>query len=135
MKSTSKWIDGMRSVVDNGRTHSQIMDLPPAKGGVDQAPTAIEVCVMSFAGCVTTIFAVVAKKMRLDFSMLEVIADAQQPEGAATVTKVDVNLIIKSDAQKEKIEKCFEMTCNTCPVGVLFREAGVEVNKTLTIKE
>ncbi len=98
MKATSKWIDGMRSVVDNGRTHSQIMDLPPGKDGSDQGPTALEVCVMSLAGCISTIFAVFAKKMRLEFSAMEVSVDAVKPDDADTITKIVINMDITTDS-------------------------------------
>ena len=123
----------MRSVVDNGRTHAQIMDLPPAKDGTDQGPTALEVCVMSLAGCISTIFAVFAKKMRLEFTALKVTIDAEKPDDADTITKVTINMDIQTEAKEDKIERCFDMTCQNCPVGVLYRQAGVEIVKNINI--
>jgi len=128
MKSVSLWTRQFQSVVDNGRNHSVVIDLPEAKGGINSGPTALEICVMSFSGCVGTIFAMVAKKMHLDFEKMEVEMDANQKEGAGTITDVHFLLKIKTTHTKEKVDKAIEHTLNTCPVGLLFRQAGVSIN-------
>ena len=107
MKSNSLWTRQFQSVVDNGRNHSTVVDLPEAKGGSNSGPTALELCVMSLSGCVGTIFAMVAQKMRLNFEKLEVEVDANQSEGAPTITDVHIILNIQSDEDVSKIEKCF----------------------------
>ena len=127
MKSTAIWKKGYQSVVDNGRNHSIIIDLPETKGGEDTGPTALELSIMGLTGCVNTIFALMAKKMHIEFSALKVELYAEQEQGAATITDVDCALYITSPAPKEKIERCLEQTIKTCPVGVLFQQAGIEV--------
>ena len=69
----------------------------------------------------------VAQKMRLNFEKLEVEVDANQSEGAPTITDVHIILNIQSDEDVSKIEKCFETTEKTCPVGVLYAQAGVKI--------
>ena len=127
MKSTSLWTRQFQSVVDNGRNHSIVIDLPESKGGINSGPTALELCIMSFSGCVGTIFAMVAQKMHLHFEKMEVDVDAQQKDGAPTITDVHFILKIKTHAIESKVEKCIEHTMNTCPVGVLFRQAGINI--------
>lgn len=127
MKSTSLWTRQFQSVVDNGRNHSLVIDLPEPKGGINSGPTALELCVMSFSGCVGTIFAMVAQKMHLHFEKMEVDVDAQQKDGAATITDVHFTLKIKTHVIESKVEKCIEHTMNTCPVGVLFRQASINI--------
>ena len=117
MKSKSLWTRKFQSVVDNGRNHSMVIDLPEAKGGSNSGPTALEICVMSFSGCVGTIFAMVAQKMRLDFEKMEVEVDAQQKNDAPTITDLHFKLMIQTKEEKQKVEKCLEHTLNTCPVG------------------
>jgi putative redox protein len=78
MKSKSLWTQQFQSVVDNGRNHSLVIDLPESKGGINSGPTALEICLMSFSGCVGTIFAMVAEKMRLTFEKMEVDVEAEQ---------------------------------------------------------
>jgi len=127
MKSTAIWKKGYQSVVDNGRNHSIIIDLPETKGGENTGPTALELSIMGLTGCINTIFALMAKKMRIEFSMLKVELYAEQEQGAATITYIDCTLYITSNASKEKIERCLEQTIKTCPVGVLFQQAGIEI--------
>lgn len=131
MKSNSLWTRKFQSVVDNGRNHSIVIDLPEAKGGSNSGPTALEMCVMSFSGCVGTIFAMVAEKMRITYEKMEVEADAQQKNDAPTITDLHFLLIIETKEEKQKIEKCLEHTINTCPVGILFKQAGIKITSEI----
>jgi putative redox protein len=88
---------------------------------------------MSLSGCIGTIFAMVAQKMRIDFERMEVELDAQQNNGAPTVTDVHFRLSIKTSEDKSRIEKCLEVTENTCPVGVLYKQAGVKMTHEIII--
>mgnify|MGYP001227079247 FL=1 len=127
MKSNSLWTKQFQSVVDNGRNHSTVVDLPEVKGGSNNGPTALELCVMSLSGCVGTIFAMVAQKMRIQFEKLDVEVNAIQADGAPTITDVHIVLKIQSKEEILKIEKCYETTEKTCPVGVLYTQAGVNI--------
>jgi putative redox protein len=131
MKSISLWTRQFQSVVDNGRNHSVVIDLPEAKGGINSGPTALELCVMSFSGCVGTIFAMIAQKMRLAFDKLEVTMNAEQAADAPTLTDIHFTLSISTNEELSKIEKCLEHTLDTCPVGVLFRQAGVKISSEI----
>jgi len=133
MKSISLWTRQFQSVVDNGRNHSVVIDLPEAKGGINSGPTALELCVMGLSGCVGTIFAMLAKKMRIEFDHLEVVLDAEQKENAPTITDVFFQLKIKTDSPMDRIEKCLEMTIESCPVGVLFVQAGVNLTREIVL--
>jgi putative redox protein len=126
MKATTTWTKGLASVITDNRGHEITIDLPAAKGGEDLGPTAFELCLMSYSGCVNTIFNMVAKKMRIEFSALEVDTIGQQNDGARTFSDVEVELRIQSEASDEKIEKCLQHTLEMCPVGVLFHQAGVK---------
>ncbi len=133
MKSNSLWTRQFQSVVDNGRNHSVVIDLPEEKGGVNSGATALELTVMGLSGCIGTIFAMVAQKMRIEFEHLEVILDAQQKNDAPTVTDVHFVLEIKTNEKLEKIQKCLDTTISTCPVGVLFKQAGVNITNEIKI--
>ena len=127
MKSTAVWKKGFQSVLDNGRGHEIFIDLPEQKGGENIAPTALELCVMSMAGCVSTIFNLLAKKMRIDFEKLEVEVFAEQENNAPTITDVCCVVKIKTDSSEEKVTGCLEKAIETCPVGYLFNKAGVKI--------
>lgn len=135
MKSNSLWTRKFQSVVDNGRNHSLVIDLPEAKGGNNNGPTALELCVMSLSGCVGTIFAMVAQKMRLSYEKMEVELNAEQKNDAPTITDVHFVLCFQTKEEREKIQKCLEHTLNTCPVGVLFVQAGVKITHEIKCLE
>jgi uncharacterized OsmC-like protein len=124
---TSKWINNYQSAVDNGRTDAVIMDLPPNKNGEDTGATALEFVVMALAGCITTIFVVVAKSMRLQFDDLKAVVKAEKPEDAKTITEAITEIRVKSDAPLDRIQRCIDLTLPRCPVGNLFEQAKVKM--------
>ena len=123
MKSTAEWVGNSKIKVDDGRGHSTILDLP---SGDDAGPTALELSVMSYAGCIATIFKIIAEKRRIAFESLSVSVIADKPHGAKTIETIEFHTKVKSDASQKALEKCLELTALTCPVGVLFKDAGVE---------
>jgi len=132
IKSRAKRMEEFRITVDDGRAHSVCLDLPPEMG-TDMGPTALELGVMSFSGCVATIFTLMAKKMRVSISDLDVRVKAEKPEDARTVTKADFEIIVKTGESEEKIKRVWEKTRENCPVGILFEQAGVQVDYKLKI--
>jgi uncharacterized OsmC-like protein len=124
MKVTSRWIEGFRSETDNGRGHHVVVDLPPAKEGSDEGPTALELSVMSLAGCVTTIFATIARRRRWEFQAMTVELNAEQSQGAPTIDRIRGRLVVKTNASQQEAETTLRLTMNECPVGVLFEKAG-----------
>ena len=132
INSRAKRVEEFRITVDDGRAHSVCLDLPPELG-TDMGPTALELGVMSFSGCVATIFTLMAKKMRVSISDLNVEVRAEKPEGARTVTKADFEIIVKTGETEEKINRVWKKTRENCPVGILFEQAGVQVDYKLRI--
>ncbi|MEM2816363.1 MAG: OsmC family protein [Candidatus Bathyarchaeia archaeon] len=126
LQSTAKLVKDMVIMVDNGRTHSVCLDLPPELG-TDKGPTALELAVMSYAGCFATIFTLMAKKMRVTLKDLEVKLEALKTEEAGTVTEANFNITVKTDASEETINRIFKLTVENCPVGKIFEKAGVKI--------
>jgi putative redox protein len=122
MKSKSLLLEGYQSVIDNGRNHSVVTDLP---NGANVGASALELTVMSLAGCISTIFKTTAEKMRIPVERIEVELDAEK--GADTISKVQYTAKVKSEASEEQLKRCLELTEKNCPVGVLFAKAGVEI--------
>ena len=128
--SKARLIKDLRVTVDNGRTHSVCLDLPP-EIGTDMGPTALELGVMSFAGCFATIFSLTAKKMRVQLKELEVELRAQKSEETGTIISAEFEITVKSDAGEDRIHRIFELTRKNCPVGKLFEQAGVKISHNL----
>jgi len=132
--ANAKLVKDLRIAVDNGRAHSVCLDLPPELG-TDMGPTALELGVMSYAGCFATIFALMAKKMRVQLKDLEVKTEAVKSEEAGTVTEVSFNITVRAEATKEQIQKIFKLTLENCPVGKLFEKAGVKTSYNINIEK
>jgi uncharacterized OsmC-like protein len=128
--SKAKLIRDLRVAVDNGRAHSVCLDLPPELG-TDMGPTALELGVMSFAGCFATIFSLTAKKMRIGLKDLEVELRAQKSEETGTIISAEFDITVKSDVSEDRIQRIFELTRENCPVGKLFEQAGVKISYNL----
>ncbi len=133
MKANALWTRKFQSIVDNGRNQSLVIDLPESKGGTNSGPTAIELCVMSFCGCVCTVFTIIAQKMHINFDKLEINMDAEQKNNAPTISDVHCILFIHSTEEKSKIDKCLEHTLNVCPVGLLFKQAGINITHEINM--
>lgn len=132
MKVRAVWISGFRSVVDNNRGHSVVLDLPKQYKGDDSGPTALELAVMSYAGCVATIFKIVAEKRGLSFEDLEINLEAVK--GDKTIERGTAKLVIKTAAKKEEVETALHLTLQTCPVGVIFDNAGIKIDWQIEVR-
>ena len=128
MKSTLTWKKDFQSEVTNGRGHSVSLDLPEDKGGKNNGTTALELCVMSFNGCLSTIFAVMAQKMRLSYESLQIEMVAEQAGNAPTITDIHCEMYIKSQDDHAKIEDCIAKSIAHCPVGMIFSKAGITIS-------
>ncbi|MBS7646868.1 OsmC family protein [Candidatus Bathyarchaeota archaeon] len=130
LRSTAKLVKDFRINVDNGRAHSVCLDLPPELG-TNMGPTALELCVMSYAGCFATIFALMAKKMRVQLNDLEVKLEAVKSDEAGTLTEAAFDILVKTDASEETVQRIFKLTVENCPVGKLFERANVKISYNL----
>jgi putative redox protein len=123
-------IRDFRIVVDDGRSHSVCLDLPLDRGS-DMGPTALELCIMSLAGCYTAIFALTAKKMRIQLKEFNIAVEAVESEQEGTITETKMNVTVKADTSPDRIRRVHQLTVKTCPVGILFEKAGVKTEYTV----
>ena len=98
-------------------------------------PSALELCVMSHAGCYATIFVLTANNMKMSLKDLEIKVEAVKSEEVGTVTEEKFDIIIKTDAPKDRIQRIHELTLQSCPVGKLFEKAGVKIDYNLKIEK
>jgi uncharacterized OsmC-like protein len=133
--ANAKLVKGFRMDVDNGRSHAICLDLP-LDAGTDLGPTALELALMSYAGCYATIFATTVGKMRIALKDLEVGAEAVKSEEAGTITEVEFEIMVNADTPQDRIKRAHELTLQSCPVGKIFEKAGVKISYNLkTVKE
>jgi putative redox protein len=131
--ANAKMVKDLRITVDDGRAHSVCLDLPPELG-TDMGPTALELGVMSYAGCLATIFILTAKKMRILLKNFEVKMEAVKSEEEGTITEASFDVLVKADIPEDRIQRIFKLTLENCPVGKLFEKAGVKTSHNLRIE-
>ena len=122
IKATAKWIENVRSVVDNSRTHSVVCDLSAPAGGNDTGPTALELAVMALADCAVTIFADVCKQSKIEVTKVEAVAEAEKSPDSPVLTGVTVKTKVCATARKELLEGAWRRTEANCPVLSIFKE-------------
>lgn len=123
IKATAKWVENVRTIVDNSRAHTIVCDLPAMKGGDDTGPTALELAIMSIADCAATIFADVCKKSNIEITKLEVAAEAEKPPDSPKLKGVTLKVKVSAKARKQLIEAAWRRTEANCPVLAIFGEA------------
>jgi uncharacterized OsmC-like protein len=133
MKATSVWMGGYENILDDGRGHSVTVDLPTKDDGENKGPTALELCIMSMAGCISTIFRTIADKRRFVYKAFKVELEAEK--GAVTVTNVKGRMEVVTEADEKEAQTVLRLTLNTCPVGVIFNKAGIKLDYELTVKK
>jgi len=127
MDAKGHWEGGAETTLRDGRGHSITVDLPKDEGGRDAGTSGLELAALSLAGCITTIFALVARRRRLSFESMDVDLRADRPRGAKTISRVEGTLRVRSRATLEEVSTALAVTLRTCPVGVLFAQAGIPV--------
>jgi len=122
IKANAKWIENIRLVVDNARSHSVVCDVQQASGGGDTGSTALELALMSLAGCAVSIYADVAKKSGVTLSKLEVTAEAEKSADSPKLSGVNMKVYVEGKARKELLEAMWRRTEANCPVLFIFKE-------------
>jgi uncharacterized OsmC-like protein len=129
----AKLVKGFRIDVDDGRSHAICLDLPKDTG-TDLGTSALELALMSYAGCYATVFALTASKMRIPLKDLSVRGEGIKSEKAGTITEVRFNITAKTEAAEDRIKRIHELTIKDCPVGKIFDKAGTKTTYELKIE-
>jgi putative redox protein len=130
MQAIGTWTHGYETILEDAHAHRVTVDLPVDEGGRSAGASALELCVLSLAGCITTIFALVARRRRLVLQGMTVALEADRPPGSPTITRVHGTLRVRTKADPAEVETALRLTLKTCPVGVLFERAQIPVEVT-----
>jgi uncharacterized OsmC-like protein len=128
-------VKNYRIDVDDGRGHAICLDLEESSGGTNMGPSALELALMSLAGCYATIFMLTASKMRMTIKDLEIKTEAIKSERVGTITEAKLEVAVKTDAPKDRIDRLHVLTVKGCPVGILFEKAGVKTTYNVNIEK
>ena len=121
-KTTAKWLENVRSEVDNSRGHKVICDLSIPSGGSDKGPSALELALMALADCAVTIFADVCKQSKIELIKLETVVEAEKPANSPILSAVTIKTKVSANARKELLQAAWRRTEANCPVLSIFKE-------------
>ncbi|MCI4360358.1 MAG: OsmC family protein [Thermoplasmata archaeon] len=134
MQASAVWEHGFTTELSDGRGHRVTVDLPIEEDGADLGPSALDLSVMSLAGCIVTILLLVARRRRLPIEGIRVHLEADRPAGAPTVASVDGTVSVRSTGEREEVETAVRLTVRSCPVGVLFERAGIPLRLRVVVE-
>src|SRR5208282_1077384 len=128
MQAVATWRKGHEILLEDGRTHSVVVDLSPDEGGTSVGTTPLELTVLALAGSLASTFVAFARKRHLDFSGLTLVLEGDPPSPAGVIGGVHGTLRLRSRADRGDVDTTLRAALELCPVGRLFREAKVAVN-------
>jgi uncharacterized OsmC-like protein len=134
IRAKAKWVENVRSIVDNSRTHSVVCDLPSAQDGNDSGPTALELALMALADCGVTIFSDVCKKSNIELSKVDVDVEAEKLPTSPVISGVTMKVTVSAKARKALLEGAWRRTEANCPVISIFTEP-IPVKVEFEVKE
>jgi uncharacterized OsmC-like protein len=135
LNANAKLVKNYRIDVDDGRTHAICLDLEQDSDGTNMGPSALELALMSFAGCYATIFMLAANKMRATIKDLEIKLEAVKSEQAGTITETRLNVRTRTDLAEDRVHRLHELTVKGCPVGKIFEKAGVKITYNVKVEK
>ena len=130
--ASAKLIQNFEIALYNNRSHSLLVD-QPSETSAGSGATPLELCVMSHAGCYSTILALVAQRMRIILKGLKVEVVAVKTDATGTITEESFNIEIKTDAPQDRIQRLHEVTLKNCPVGIIFEKAHVQISYNIKV--
>ncbi len=125
MKATAKWIDKLAFDVVSDNDHTIRMDTTEAGGSLDSGMSPKKAILGALNVCSGMDVAGILKKMRVDFTKLEVESEAEQTDTDPKVFK-DIKMIYRSDISKEniyKFEKAIHLSHETyCGISAMLKK-------------
>ncbi|RLI73370.1 hypothetical protein DRO91_03040, partial [Candidatus Heimdallarchaeota archaeon] len=96
-------------------------------------PKALELAIMSLAGCLGTTFNMTLQKMHLQFKTLEIKAAAKKRE-EIFLESIHINIVnVKSGAEVTKLECALTLAEKNCPVDNIFQQTKIPITVELQI--
>lgn len=137
MEVRIRWTEGMQFVGTSGSGHALVMDTGPDHGGRNTAATPMELLLVALAGCTGMDVVSLLRKMRVNFTGLEIGVRAERREEHPRIfTRIELEYRVAGTgidraAVQRAVELSQEKYCSVramlrpdCPVG--FRIEIVE---------
>ncbi len=125
-KSRTRWRGGFKfdALV---RNHTFRVDEPSHLTGADEAPNSMEYVLGAYGACLATGFVLRASKAGITIRNLELALDSEQDnvftflglggEGHSGFSDITAKLFVQADADTETLQRLWDETVETSPVG------------------
>ena len=140
--SISGWTAGGNNMSPASRRYTVMVDEPEMLGGIDGAPTPVEVLLSALAGCVTAGIATNAQMFGVPIDAIDIDMEADVDARGLLghdksvrngVTDIRYTVTIQSPAPEEKVRKCKETIDRKSPVRDTLANP-VNITSTLVYK-
>jgi uncharacterized OsmC-like protein len=135
MQAVATWRKGHEILLEDGRAHAVVVDLPPEEGGTSAGTTPLELSLLSLAGSLASTFVSLARKRRLDFSGLTLVLEEKTALPANPVGAVHGTLRLRSRADRTEVQAMLSSALEACPVARMFRDARVPVSVLAVVSQ
>lgn len=132
-----RWAGGMQFIGKAGTNHLVPMDTGPEFGGDSSATKPLELLLVALGGCTGMDLVSLLRKMRVEFSALEMNITADRAEEHPTVyTRIDIEYVISGRGiDEEKVKRAIGLSQEKyCSVSAILRKS-CPVNYTWRIAE
>ncbi|MBN1952447.1 MAG: OsmC family protein [Bacteroidales bacterium] len=133
MKTTAKWIEGNQYVLDNNRYFRLAMI--DQRTSEDMTPSCLDLMLMGFAGCITSAFRTQARLQGIHYKELDTEISIEFTKTLSDKMQLQVNLKIVTGAPEELIDDCMSKAVRSSLPGILFRNAGIKLGQSISIKK
>jgi putative redox protein len=135
MEAIVKWTGGMQFVGKSDTGHAVVMDVGTQAGGTNSAITPFEMLLVSIGGCTGMDIVLILKKMKADFTGLEIKINAlRSDEHPRKLVRAELEYIVRGKGvTEEQVRRAVELSHEKyCSVSATLRP-GVEISSKVTI--
>ncbi|MGQ9679023.1 MAG: OsmC family protein [bacterium] len=125
-ETTVRWTGGMQFVGVSGSGHAVVMDTSPEHGGTSSAPTPMEMLITALAGCTGMDVVSLLKKMRVDFTRLEIkVRGERREEHPRIFTRIELEYTVYgNDIDESAVKRAIDLSQEKyCSVTGMLRPA------------
>jgi len=133
MQAVATWRRGHEILLQDGRAHQVVVDLPPEGGGSSAGTTPLELSLLSLAGSLASTFVTLARKHRQDFSGLTLALEGDPFPVDISPREIRGTLRVRSRVDRIAIEATFRTALESCPVARVFRDAHIAINVMVVV--
>ncbi|MEO0079641.1 MAG: OsmC family protein [candidate division WOR-3 bacterium] len=137
LEANVRWVQKLQFVATAGSGHGLVLDTTPDHGGTDTGTTPMELVLVALAGCTGMDVVALLRKMRVNFTGLELNIRAERAaEHPMVYTKIDLEYLVAGpNLDEEKIRRAIELSQEKyCSVSAMLRKA-CPVNYTWRVVE